>query len=238
MTGKIKCLIVDDEPLARELIETHIKAVALLEHTASCENAMKAFDILNSQHIDLMFLDIQMPVITGLDFIRTLKIPPKVIITTAFRNFALEGYELDVVDYLLKPITFQRFFKAIEKYIQIAGHVRMSVNDHNAEPNFIYLRANKKNYKIYTSDIFYIESNKDYVEFHTKNGKLVIKQTISEIEKMLSPNNFLRIHRSYLINIEKISAFTTSDIDINSKELPIGSNYKQLVNSILNSKKL
>jgi len=232
--GKIRCLVVDDEPLARELIETHIQAVEILECVTSCDDAMKAFEVLNATKIDLMFLDIQMPLITGLDFLKSLKNAPKVIITSAFRNYALEGYELDVVDYLLKPVTFQRFFKAIEKYNQTRTGQNRFLKDSN-ELNFIYLRSNKKNYKVYISDIQYIESLKDYISIHTEKGTLVIKQPISEIESILPQKKFLRIHRSYLINIEKISSFTANDIDINTKELPIGTSYKQQVSNALNS---
>jgi DNA-binding LytR/AlgR family response regulator len=234
MNGKTKCLIVDDEPLGVELIEKHLSNIETMRLVTSCNNAMKAYEVLNSQQIDLMFLDIQMPLITGLDFLRNLKNPPKVIITTAFRNYAIEGYELDVIDYLLKPITFNRFLKAVEKYYQYVsrGH---EVSNHSTEPNFIYLKSNKKNHKIYTADILYVESIKDYIQVHLRDAKLVMKLTMSEVEVMLTSKAFLRIHRSYLINIEKITAFTATDIEINKIELPIGSSYKQFVLSVLSA---
>src|SRR5882762_4623881 len=159
--GKTTCLVLDDEPLARELLETHIAEVKTLQHVASCDTAMKGFEVLKNKKIDLMFLDIQMPVLTGLEFLRSLHNPPKVIITTAFRDYAINGYELDVVDYLLKPITFQRFFKSIEKYNQISKALIIPSDSRSeAKPDFIYLKSNKKNYKVYTSEILYIESLK------------------------------------------------------------------------------
>jgi DNA-binding LytR/AlgR family response regulator len=227
-------MVIDDEPLGIELIQNHLSHIETMQVVASCNSAMEAYKVLNHQKIDLLFLDIQMPLITGLDFLKSLKNPPKVIITTAFRNYALEGYELDVVDYLLKPITFNRFLKAIEKYYQ---HV--AVNRHEVmgskESDFIYLKSNKKNYKLHTSDILYIESIKDYIQVHSKDGTLVVKQTMSDVETLLAGKSFLRIHRSYLINVEKITAFTATDIQINKTELPIGSSYKQFVSSALNS---
>jgi len=232
---KIRCLVVDDEPLARELVENHLTKLDQFQHTASCDNALAAFNILKSQEIDLMFLDIQMPIMTGLDFIRNLKNPPKVIITTAFRNYAIDGFDLDVVDYLLKPITFERFFKALEKYLQQTKPVRIVEKiTEKQTPEYINLRSNKKHYKVNTSEIRYIESNKDYITVHLTDRKLVIKQAISEIEEILDPKKFLRIHRSYLVNIDKITAFTATDLEIDTVELPIGTNYKKTVASILN----
>jgi two-component system LytT family response regulator len=229
-------MVVDDEPLAIELIENHLSHIETMQLVASCNSAMKAYEILNDQRIDLMFLDIQMPLITGLDFLKSLRNPPKVILTTAFRNYALEGYELDVIDYLLKPVTFNRFLKAIEKFYQVTGGNREPTGQLK-EHSFIYLKSNKKNYKIYTADILYIESIKDHIHIHFSKDKLIIKQTISEVESMLTGKPFLRIHRSYLINTEKITAFTATDIEINKTELPIGSSYKQLVSLALNSTK-
>ena len=232
---KVKCLVVDDEPLARELVESHLAKLDQFEHTASCNNALVAFSILNSQEIDLMFLDIQMPMMTGLDFIRNLKSPPKVIITSAFRHYAIDGFDLDVVDYLLKPITFERFLKAIEKYLQLARPVKI-IERVLEKPalDFIYLRSNKKHHKVDVAEILYIESNKDYITVHMTGRELVVKQPISEVEAMLDGKRFLRIHRSYLVNMDKITAFTASDVEINAVELPIGTNYKKVIAAALN----
>jgi two-component system LytT family response regulator len=235
MAIKTKCMVIDDEPLGIELIQNHLSHIETMQVVASCNSAMKAYDVLKHQKIDLLFLDIQMPLITGLDFLKSLKNPPKVIITTAFRNYAVEGYELDVIDYLLKPITFNRFLKAIEKYYQHVARDSHEVIKDSKESDFIYLRSNKKNYKIYTTDILYIESIKDYIQVHSRDDKLIVKQTMSEVEALLAGKSFLRIHRSYLINVEKITAFTVTDIQINKTELPIGSSYKQFVSSALNS---
>src|SRR5258708_6490178 len=238
MSIKTKCMVIDDEPLGIELIQNHLSHIETMQVVASCNSAMKAYEVLKHQKIDLLFLDIQMPLITGLDFLKSLKNPPKVIITTAFRNYAIEGYELDVVDYLLKPITFNRFLKAIEKYYQYVAGNPHGVIKGSKESDFIYLKSNKKNYKIHTTDILYIESIKDYIQVHSKDdNKLTVKQTMSEVETMLAGKSFLRIHRSYLINVEKITAFTATDIQINKTELPIGSSYKQFVSSALNSTK-
>lgn len=238
MTEKIKCIVVDDEPLARELIETHIAQTGVLENLESCNNAIKAFEVLNTRKVELMFLDIQMPLLTGLDFLRGLKNPPKVIITTAFRNYALEGFELDVVDYLLKPITFQRFFKAIEKYNNLKRNVTGSAEKVSPDPDFIYLRANKKSHKVFTSDILYIESLRDYINVHTIKDTFVIKEPLSEIEARLAKKRFLRIHRSFLVNVDKITAFTATDIEIGIKELPVGSSYRESVQRLLNDHRL
>ena len=231
MRAKTKCLIVDDEPLGIELIEKHLSNIETMQLVASCDNAMKAYALLRSEEIDLIFLDIQMPLITGLDFLRTLKDPPKVIITSAFRNYALEGFELDVIDYLLKPITFSRFLKAVEKF-----YLR---ENSNAEPakapqhEFIYLKSNKKNHKVSPADILFVESINDYIQIHSREGKLALKHTMSEVETLLGGKGFLRIHRSYLINVEKITAFTATEIEINKIELPIGTSYRQMVSSVL-----
>jgi two-component system, LytTR family, response regulator len=233
---KIRCLVVDDEPLARELVENHLAKLDQFEHTASCNNAPAAFTILNNETIDLMFLDIQMPMMTGLDFIRNLKNPPRVIITSAFRHYAIDGFDLDVVDYLLKPITFERFLKAVEKYLHLARPTSvMEQAPEKPAADFLYLRSNKKHHKVDVREILYIESNKDYITLHLQDHELVIKQSISEVEALLDEKRFLRIHRSYLINVDKITAFTASDIEINAIELPIGTSYKKVVADALSS---
>lgn len=232
---KTKCLIVDDEPLAIELIETHISQMDSFEVVATSHNAIKAFEILKTQTIDLIFLDIQMPMMTGIDFIKTLKNPPKVIITTAYRDYAVEGYELDIVDYLLKPITFERFFRAIEKYHQLTQKntviqketVNIKSEDDEA---FIYVKSNKKHIKIYLKDLLYVESLKDYIKiFTTDESIIVVKQKISLVEEKLPDAQFLRVHRSFLVNKKYISAFTANDLEINNTEIPIGISYKQKV---------
>jgi len=229
-----KCLIIDDEPLAIKVIEHHLSQIANFELVQTFQNPLDAFELLKTTKIDLIFLDIQMPLLTGIDFVKTLKNPPKIIFTTAFRNYAIESYELDVVDYLLKPISFTRFFKAINKFkslsnLSVSKQIPIEdeiVNDH------IYVNENKKYIKIKFDNVLYIESIKDYVRIHLANKSVITKDSISKFEAKLS-SDFLRIHRSYIVNKTKITAFTKVDVEIGDKEIPIGSSYKDEVLDIL-----
>lgn len=233
---KIKCLIVDDEPLAIRLIEKHIAKIDALEVVATCNTALKAFELLNTQSIDLLFLDIKMPNITGIEFLKNLKNPPKTILTTAYRDYALEGYDLGVVDYLLKPITFERFFKAVNRIVETTKN-DVKTNE-SVSNEFILVKSGIKNHKININDILYIESLKDYIKINTIDGKSVTsKYKISDIEAELEGNCFLRIHRSFIINSSKISAFTTNEIEINGFEIPIGASYKEIAISFLDKLK-
>ncbi len=227
---RTKCLIVEDEPLAQEIIESYIAKMEDIELIAKCDNAVTAFEILNKRHIDLIFLDIQMPEITGLEFLKSLRNPPKIIITTAYRKYAIDGFELDVVDYLLKPISFERFLKAINKYYQIDIKV-LSYKTESNESNrdFIYVKENKKVVKIFLNTILFIECVKDYVTIHTTSKRVTTKSTISDLELKLPKDRFLRIHRSFIVSLPKINAFTASSIEIGEKELTIGRNYKNRV---------
>ncbi len=226
---KIKCLIVDDEPLAIRLIEKHIEKIDKLEVVATCNTALKAFELLNTHSIDLLFLDIKMPNMTGVEFLKNLKNPPKTILTTAYRDYALEGYDLGVVDYLLKPITFERFFKAIDKFLGETTKSNIKTKESN-EDAFILIKSGIKNYRINLNDILYIESLKDYIKINLTNTKSITsKYKISDIEQTLHANNFLRIHRSFIINSSKITAFTINDIELNGVEIPIGASYKEEV---------
>lgn len=231
--NEIKCLIVDDEPIAAQVIESYLNKLEVFTVAEICNNALQAFKYLQSNSVDLIFLDIQMPRITGLEFLKTLRSPPKVIIVTAYREFAYEGFELDVIDYLLKPVSFDRFLKAIDKF--------NSLNAENNKLNYqsgeragsnegtIWIRADRKNVKIRIEDISYIEGLKDYVKIYKKGGLIISKITIKNIEKMLPAKQFLRIHRSYLISISKISAYNNEGIEIDSIMLPIGKMYKESV---------
>lgn len=226
---KIKCLIVDDEPLAIKLIEKHIVQIDALEVVATCNNALKAFEILNNQEIDLLFIDIKMPNMTGIEFLKNIKNPPKTILTTAYRDFAIEGFELGVVDYLLKPITFERFFKAIDKFLMDNSKVEMNLLK-NEKEEFIIIKSGIKNHRINTNDILYIESDKDYIKIVLKDKtKISSKHKISDIEADLNQDKFLRIHRSFIINSSKITAFTINEIEVNGIEIPIGATYKDSV---------
>jgi DNA-binding LytR/AlgR family response regulator len=226
---KIRCLIVDDEPLAARLIEKHISQIESLEVVASCNNALKAFEILNNETIDLLFLDVKMPSVTGIDLLKTIKHPPSTILTTAYRDYALEGYDLDIVDYILKPVTFDRFFKAVERYFRIKNGIQ---RDTEAPANALtsenpYIR--NKHHKIHLNTILYIESLKDYIKIHTDKKCIVAKYKIGDIELELADKEFLRTHRSYIINLKKVTAFTTNDIDIDTVEIPIGVSYRDKV---------
>lgn len=233
---KTKCVIVDDEPLARDLIRGHVEKLENFEIVAECNNAMKALSALREKHVDLLFMDIQMPQITGIEFLKTLKHPPKVIITTAYREYALEGFELDVVDYLVKPITFERFLKSVNKFYQMCqDQVQIVPSDTSNkvhEESFIYVKENKKVIKVYLSEIKYIEGLSEYVQMYTDKRKIITKISMALMEEKLPASNFLRIHKSYIVQVCKIEAFTANTIEIQGKELPIGRNYK---NAVLNS---
>lgn len=217
------CIIVDDEELARELMERHLSQLEDFKLVASCASAIEAFKVLKEEKVDLIFLDIEMPLLKGTDFLKNLNISSKVIFTTAFREYALEGYELNVVDYLLKPIIFTRFLKAVHKFLEsVKTGINDSVNKH------IYIQSNKKNIKIILDDVLYIESLKDYLQIHLENKKILFKGGITAFEKELN-HQFLRVHRSYIVNINKISAYTKNDIEIGEIEIPISDSYKEKV---------
>lgn len=234
---KNKAVIVDDEPLAIEIIETYINKLDDFEITAKCQNAVEAISILNHQKIDVIFLDIEMPEISGINFLRSLSHPPAVIITSAHREYALEGFELNVLDYLLKPIPFERFLKAIDKYYKFAlqkedkrdkTNIQLSTFD-----EFIYVKENKKNIKLYFDDIDYIEGMKDYIIINSTRGKIISKMTLSNLQEILPANKFLRIHKSFIVAISKLTAISGSSVEIGKKELTIGRTYKERVYRIL-----
>ncbi|MBN1300490.1 MAG: response regulator transcription factor [Melioribacteraceae bacterium] len=228
-----KCLIVDDEPLAIEVIENYLNKIPDFRIMAKCSSPLESIDILRKHNIELMFLDIQMPEISGLDFLKTLDNPPKVIITTAHRKYALEGYELNVVDYLLKPISFERFLKAINKfYSQLSDSsvkVTNGFSDHNNEQAYLNVKDNKKIVKIYLNKILFIEGMKDYVVVNTIKESVITKSTLSNIQSKLPDNMFLRIHKSYIVSIPQVTAFTSYSVEIGAKELTIGRTYKNNV---------
>ena len=227
---KIRCLLVDDEPLAISLLQKHVRQLDFLEVSGACPNALKAMEVLKNTDIDLMFLDIRMPAISGIDFLKTLRQPPKVIITTAYREYAVEGYDLDIVDYLLKPVTFDRFFKAIERYLRTNDpSTPRAAPTPSGELSSILIRSGYKNIRICTDDILYIESLKDYVKIVTTSDAIMTKYRIGDMENELLAKGFLRIHRSFIVNLKQVSAFTASDVEIGKTELPIGDSYRGLV---------
>ena len=241
-------MIVDDEPLALDVLETFIGRLDNLELVCRCHNAVEAYNCLQSEHIDLMFLDIQMPKLTGIDFLKSLAQPPRVIFTTAYRDYAVEGFELNVVDYLLKPIAFERFLKAVSKVTAaeqpapIAPATLPQAAPPAAAPDyreaFIYLKADKKMVKVMLADILYIESLKDYIRVKTETKEIISYQKISFLEEKLPTDKFLRIHRSFIVALDKIQAFSASAVEVGKSEIPIGRFYKNEVLQILNQNNL
>lgn len=235
----LRCLIVDDEPPALDVLELYIESVERLTVAARCENAVQAFLTLQQQPIDLMFLDITMPKLLGTDFLRTLRNPPPVIITTAYREYALDGYELDVVDYLLKPIPFDRFLRAVGKVMKVTESlIPMPIPDtepaRHGEAGFLFFRADRKLVKVLTSDILYIESLKDYIKIITTSSKpLMVKQTISAVEAMLPTDQFVRVHRSFIAAASRVTTYTPRHVEVAGQELPIGRLYQKDVERVL-----
>ena len=233
---KVRCIAVDDEPPALQLIEKYIRAIPALHLAGTSANAVDALDLLQHNSIDLIFLDIQMPQILGTDFMRTLSNPPKVIFTTAFRKFAVEGFDLDAVDYLLKPISFERFLKAVNKVMKLNLTAEKNIFSYTPEKenenNFIYLRADRKNIKISLDDLLFIESLKNYIKVVTKDKTIVTKHSISSIEENL-PSSFIRIHRSFIIAKNKIESFSHDFIQIGKYELPVSRSYRHEVEKFL-----
>lgn len=223
---KFKYLVVDDEPLARKLIQSHASKVEVLEEAAVCSSAVEAANILRKVSADLLFLDIQMPELTGLDFIRSLKNPPAIIFTTAFREFASDAFDLDAIDYLVKPISFDRFLKAVNKFL--ASKESHSLNPPAITSTAIHIKSDRKIFPILVTDITHIESLDNYVKIYLKDRWLVTHENISSLEKRLSPTEFVRIHRSYLVNASHIKSVSSESVFVASTELPFGRAYKQL----------
>lgn len=233
MTPTYTCIIVDDEPLAIRLLKVHLERVMELKLAQSFENPLEALSYLRNKPVDLVFLDIQMPVLTGMEFARSLQVMPSVIFTTAYRDYAVESYELQVVDYLVKPITFPRFYQAVDKFLQ-----QSSPNPSvaaapppiptEAGPQFRYFNVNKRHVKVAIADITHIESQKDYIKIFTHTQQLQTKERISDFIDTL-PDFFLRVHRSFIVNLTQVTAFTAHDIEINGQEIPIGISYKRSV---------
>jgi DNA-binding LytR/AlgR family response regulator len=235
---KLRCLLIDDEPPALKILASYISNINGLEIVGQCKNALEALDVLNQHAVDVIFLDIKMPKMLGTEFLKNLSHPPKVIFVTAYRDYAVEGYELDAVDYLVKPVSFERFFKAITKLNRMMGKETISASvDYKSNPEaFVYLKVDKDMKKIFVNDIVYIESWKDYIKLFLINGKsLIIKQTITAMENLLSEHRFLRVHRSYMVSLKKISGYNGVSVQLDAKEIPIGRLYKQAVMERLQS---
>jgi DNA-binding LytR/AlgR family response regulator len=231
---KIRCLLIDDEPPALKVLATYVATINNgLEIVGQCKNALEALDVLKHKIVDVIFLDIKMPHIIGTDFLKNLSHPPKVIFVTAYREYAVDGFELDAVDYLVKPVSFERFFKAITKLNRLMGRETSDVvtkDTPTSSPSFIYLKVDKDMKKIFVNDIDYIESWKDYVKVFFPSGKFfLVKQSISAMENLLSEHKFMRVHRSYLVSFDKISGYNSISVQLSNHEIPIGRLYKQSV---------
>lgn len=253
---KLNCLIVDDEPLAQEVLAAHIAKVPSLNLVQQSSNAMEAFEALHKNQVDLIFLDINMPVVSGLNFLRSLKDPPAVILTTAYTEYALEGYELDVVDYLLKPIPFDRFFKAVKKASQQLGqngkkvpllHEEAShqlsqppsqqVQVNTQEKNYFFIKADGKLIKVNYADIRYIEGMKDYLKIHTTNQAIVTHHTMKAMEEQLPSGKFMRVHKSYIIALNAIRAIEGNIIhlDMEKAEIPLGNSFRDALLAVVST---
>lgn len=224
----IRCIIIDDEPMARDVVRRYIKMIPSLGLTGEFGNAIEATIFLQNNEVDMIFLDIQMPQLSGIDFVKSLRQRPIVIFTTAHKAYAFDGFELDVADYLLKPIRFDRFLRAVNKALPQKSLPQDIYSDdkiNNSDP-FIYLRADRKMKKVLLEDIIYVESDRDYVKVFTEKGTITSRQTISSIEAILSESEFLRIHRSYIVSVCKLKSFTNETVEIGDKKLPIGKFYR------------
>ena len=237
----INVIIVEDEPLAQEILESYIAKLPQLNLVATCSNAIEGGAALKEHDVDLIFLDIHMPQITGIEFLKSLSNPPLAIFTTALPNHAVEGFELDAVDYLVKPIPLDRFMKAISKAEDILGRENNNVLANDGE-DFIFVKSDKKLIKIKYDDIIYIEGLKDYVIIRMANSKVITLQTMKSLEAKLPDNLFKRIHRSYIVAIDKIDALVGNSIEVTErgapKIIPVGKNYKDQILSIINSKRI
>jgi len=225
---KLNCLIVDDEPVARKGLEEYVKEVDFLHLVAKCESAAKAQPFLEDGLVDLIFLDIQMPKVSGIEFLKKLKSPPLIIFTTAHAEFAVEGYALDIIDYLLKPISFDRFVKAAQKardYYEVTHRLA----ERKELPDYFFVKCEGKYERIMYDDVLYVEAMQNYVVIHTANRKLITYHTLSGLEEQLPKDRFLKIHKSYIAAVSKISVIDGNDVIINQERIPISRNLKEEV---------
>ena len=224
---KSNCMIVDDEPIARDILKNYIGRTPMLNLVKVCSSAMEAYEGLHEYQVDLVFLDVQMPVITGVEFLRSIRYPPLVIFTTAYSSFAMEGYELNLVDYLLKPITFERFYQAVQKFAERIENRKAQPADITDLPNYIFIKQDSKLIRINYDDIKYIIAEKDYCTIYFVDGKkLLVSMHLKLLQGLLSGKWFVRVHRSYIINFKKIKLIRGNIIEIDGAEIPIGANYK------------
>jgi DNA-binding LytR/AlgR family response regulator len=243
----IRCIIVDDEPLAREGMELLVKEVGFLELKASCSSAIEANKILMQQEIDLIFLDIQMPRVRGLDFLRSLSSPPLVVITTAYPNYALESFELNVLDYLLKPITVERFLKSANRALELLEYGRRHAGPEAAgqlpaaapfSEDHFFIKCNNGYEKIFYQELLFIEASLNYSHLYTTRAKFVTHTSLRTLEEQLPAAMFLRIHKSYLVSVDKIQSFSGSEVAVDRHKLPVSKNYREELMKIIDRKLL
>ena len=233
----IRYIIVDDEPIAHRIIEKYCNDLPHLEKIKNCYNAFEAMQLLNEQQVDLIFLDINMPKLSGFDFLKTLSNPPKIIVTTAYKEYALEGYDLNIADYLLKPFSFDRFVKAINKTLV---NIHKTVNPVLQTPSLhkthsFFIKGDKKHHQIQTENILFIEAYGHYTKLYIKHEMILTKEKISNFEEILPEDNFLRVHKSFIVAINKIKLIEGNRIIIENHKIPIGQTYKNNVNELYNS---
>lgn len=237
----INAIIVDDEPLALDVLETYIEKLPQVNLVARCENAFEANEALKKHDIDLIFLDIQMPQLTGIEFLKSLSKPPMVIFTTAYPDYAVQGFELDATDYLLKPISLDRFMKAVNKVEDKMENTGDTSSTENEE-SYIFVKADKKLIKVNFDDVLYIEGLKDYVIIRMDNSRVITLQTMKSLEQKLPGKLFKRIHRSYILNLSKIEAVVGNMVEViekgKAKHIPIGKNYREELLAMVNDKRL
>ncbi|MDT7832288.1 response regulator transcription factor [Flavobacteriaceae bacterium S356] len=227
---KIHCIIVDDEPIARDIIATHVEKIPSLNLIASCKNVIDATEVLRSQKVDLVFLDINMPEISGLSLAKTIQNKTKVIFTTAYREYAIDGFDLHAVDYLLKPISFDRFLTAIHKFFDVSkGNQAQEKAQKSSRNEHFFVRSERKMIKINFDDIFYVESLSDYVKLHLDAKTIITRETISNIEAKLPVSKFLRTHRSFIVSFDRISSYTNEYVEVADKAISISRSYKEQV---------
>jgi len=231
MAESIQCLIVDDEHIAREIVEKHLSKVPGFEIAASCKSVPEAFHIINTKPINLIFLDINLPDISGLSFAKSITRNTKIIFTTAYREYAVDGFDLQAVDYLLKPISFERMLQAINKYMNENSPMAESQQEdiYTEKNDFFFVRSDRKMMRINFNEILYIESLGDYLKIYLKNKKVVTRETITNIEAKLPQKDFIRVHRSYIVALACVDAFTHEDITVGGTEIPISRSYKKEV---------
>jgi DNA-binding LytR/AlgR family response regulator len=236
MKDKVSCIIVDDEPLAIQALQMLLQKIDAIEVKATCQNSFEAFNCLKDKQIDLMFLDINMPEMSGLELLQSLTHHPAVIMTTAHREYAVEAFDLEVFDYLLKPISMERLMKAISRFVDrmsINGRKSMAQSFEDKADEYLFVRADRRLRKIEFKDIIYIEALKDYVRIHTTEGSVITRMTMKETIGKLPSETFTRVHRSYIVNTGKITAITRYDIELGDREIPIGDSYKETVGKMI-----